>query len=268
LDGTVNLPVASKVGNTFDGWYSNSNFTGTAVKSVTAADYNDKTFFAKWTQIPGKKTTSVLAPDGVKITDFKYLFNNENLVKDSSKGITLQDSADNKSVDIRIGVTPKTIKTVDNAQELINASGKKTLVLFFDINAEKVVSKNGEQLSATTLTELPKLLQFNIALDSSLQGKDSYIVFRRHDGKIDEITSTPNSNGEYFKLSSDKKSLNMYVRKFSTYAVGYSNKEEMSGVVKTGDKSNMMLYAALLLTVSGLLGAGLYAKRKRKKSRI
>lgn len=39
-----------KSGYTFAGWYDNKDFDGEAVTAISATDYGDKTFYAKWTQ--------------------------------------------------------------------------------------------------------------------------------------------------------------------------------------------------------------------------
>ncbi|MCQ2958615.1 MAG: ribosomal protein L7/L12 [Bacteroidales bacterium] len=62
-DGTINegnvdsyvygvgaaLPIdVTRAGNTFLGWYINSNFDGASVSSITGNEYGDKTYYAKW----------------------------------------------------------------------------------------------------------------------------------------------------------------------------------------------------------------------------
>ncbi len=42
------LPSPTKLGYTFDGWYTNSDFNGSAVTAINPGDFGDKTFYAKW----------------------------------------------------------------------------------------------------------------------------------------------------------------------------------------------------------------------------
>lgn len=49
-DSTYVLPTPAKEGFTFEGWYDNSNFTGTAVTSIPTGTYGNKTYYAKWKQ--------------------------------------------------------------------------------------------------------------------------------------------------------------------------------------------------------------------------
>ena len=45
----ITLPTdVTKDGCEFQGWYDNSNFTGEAVETISATEYGDKTFYAKW----------------------------------------------------------------------------------------------------------------------------------------------------------------------------------------------------------------------------
>lgn len=44
----VTLPVPTKNGYKFEGWYDNAEFTGVAVTEISAAATGDKTYYAKW----------------------------------------------------------------------------------------------------------------------------------------------------------------------------------------------------------------------------
>lgn len=45
----ITLPMPTKGGYTFNGWYDNSGLAGTAVATIPANSTGDKTFYAKWT---------------------------------------------------------------------------------------------------------------------------------------------------------------------------------------------------------------------------
>lgn len=47
----VILPVPEKEGFNFQGWYTDSEFSGESVLEITAEDMGDKTYFAKWEEI-------------------------------------------------------------------------------------------------------------------------------------------------------------------------------------------------------------------------
>ena len=44
----VTLPVPTKNGYKFEGWYDNAEFTGVTVTEISAAATGDKTYYAKW----------------------------------------------------------------------------------------------------------------------------------------------------------------------------------------------------------------------------
>ena len=67
------LKTATKTGYTFDGWFTTSACTGTAVTSLGATDYTSNiTLYAKWTELP--PTTIYIKSDG-SYADFKWNYN-------------------------------------------------------------------------------------------------------------------------------------------------------------------------------------------------
>ena len=61
--GNINLLPPSRNGYTFDGWYDNPAFSGTAITSFPATDASPKQFYAKWTA-PLSYTVSYDLNDG------------------------------------------------------------------------------------------------------------------------------------------------------------------------------------------------------------
>lgn len=47
---TVVLPIPIREGHSFQGWYCDEEFSGEAASEITANDYGDKVFFAKWAE--------------------------------------------------------------------------------------------------------------------------------------------------------------------------------------------------------------------------
>ncbi|MDR0927749.1 MAG: InlB B-repeat-containing protein, partial [Ignavibacteria bacterium] len=45
----VTLPIPTRAGYTFDGWYENSGLTGTAITTIPIGSTGNKTYWAKWT---------------------------------------------------------------------------------------------------------------------------------------------------------------------------------------------------------------------------
>ena len=67
--GLSALPVPTKAGNTFAGWYTTSDFSGEAVTSIAADAVSDVTLYAKWTPNTYSVTYSNLAGDVVSLTE-------------------------------------------------------------------------------------------------------------------------------------------------------------------------------------------------------
>ena len=62
----LTLPVPSAEGYTFEGWYDNNNYSGSAFLEIYANSTGNKTFYAKWTPI--EYTVSYHVPNGVAAT--------------------------------------------------------------------------------------------------------------------------------------------------------------------------------------------------------
>ncbi len=60
--GAVLPTDVERSGYRFDGWYANADFSGEPVTEITAADYGDKEFWAKWTVISSGGGTPAKTP--------------------------------------------------------------------------------------------------------------------------------------------------------------------------------------------------------------
>ena len=49
VEDAITLPTPTKAGYTFNGWYTNSSCSGSAVTSISAGTTGNKTYYAKWT---------------------------------------------------------------------------------------------------------------------------------------------------------------------------------------------------------------------------
>ncbi len=112
-----------------------------------------------------------------------------------------------------------------------------TLGLVMDYRLDKkVFDKNNTEIAdaGKNIPQSNVLLEVLLPLPAELQGKNSYSVYRVHsstgqeaDKEAQELKqgiSNANSLGEYFTVSSDKTKLTLYVKCFSTYAIGYCEK--------------------------------------------
>ena len=131
-------------------------------------------------------------------------------------------------------------------QKIQTVSGESNLALVMDYKLDKAVFNPDGTLDTTAskaITQANVLLEVLLPLPTELQGKDSYSVYRVHDGQAQELTMTPSADlGEYFTVSSDKTSLTLYVKCFSTYAVGYSESSGGNGGGSSGGGTSTPVY--------------------------
>lgn len=98
--------------------------------------------------------------------------------------------------------------------------------------SKTLVNEVGSFVSSTEIYETPELLEFVINIPDEVKEKDEYVVYREHttqteDGAatvIEKVTTEANEFGEYLTVTDGK--INLFVKRFSTYAiVGIDNEE-------------------------------------------
>ena len=132
------LPTTNDItreGYRFDGWYADSNFSGSPVTEITGTDTGNKTFYAKWTQ----NTTPIISGNTINYTVEHY--------KTDGSGYTLAETEHSagKTGDT-VTATPKTYEGFTYNPAISTASGtlKKissledivTLKLYYDVNTD------------------------------------------------------------------------------------------------------------------------------------
>ena len=132
------LPTANDMtreGYRFDGWYADSNFSGSPVTEITGTNTGNKTFYAKWT----RNTTPIISGNTINYIVEHY--------KTDGSGYTLAETEHSagKTGDT-VAATPKTYEGFTYNPAISTASGtlKKisspedivTLKLYYDVNAD------------------------------------------------------------------------------------------------------------------------------------
>lgn len=84
-----------------------------------------------------------------------------------------------------------------------------------DITISKV--KTGAEAGTTAVSEVSVPVAYEVEMPASLQGMGKFIVLREHDGQVDELTTVPNSAGEYIQVNNDI--IKIVAAKFSTYTI-------------------------------------------------
>lgn len=180
-------------------------------------------------------------------------------VTDGTKGVTQEELA---AKDIEIKVVVDEVSTVDenraSEMAMIEDLSENQVGMFIDFSViKKVTDENGS--TETKLSEVPGLLEIAIPIPDELLGKNGYVIYRVHDGEVNTITEEANSDGEYIEVTDDGYII-LYVRKFSTYAIGYSH--EPASVSKAPSYWYWWAFlGAVMLTILFLI----FAKRKESK---
>lgn len=132
------LPTTNDItreGYRFDGWYVDSNFSGSPVTEITGTNTGNKTFYAKWT----RNTTPIISGNTINYIVEHY--------KTDGSGYTLAETEHSagKTGDT-VAATPKTYEGFTYNPAISTASGtlKKisspedivTLKLYYDVNAD------------------------------------------------------------------------------------------------------------------------------------
>ena len=146
------LPTTNDItreGYRFDGWYADSNFSGSPVTEITGTDTENKTFYAKWT----KNTTPIISGNTINYIVEHY--------KTDGSGYTLAETEHSagKTGDT-VTATPKTYEGFTYNPAISTASGTLknisgpedivTLKLYYDMNAdtEQESTDNGPEEKA------------------------------------------------------------------------------------------------------------------------
>ena len=104
-----------------------------------------------------------------------------------------------------------------------------------DLSVVKTITERNGNVSTVYITEPKTIVHKRIALNSKVQGKTDFLVYRYHQGVVDILRNTSNVDGESFSLSSDGRYIDIYAKKFSDYVITYLKDEDVgSGTVNTG----------------------------------
>ena len=118
-------------------------------------------------------------------------------------------------------------EAASDLEKIQSISGGSNLALTMDYALTKTVTTaDGKEEAPQPIPQSNVLLEVLLPLPTELQGKDSYCVYRVHDGEAQELKqgeANKNEWDEYFTVSSGKTGLTLYVKCFSTYAIGYSD---------------------------------------------
>ncbi len=186
------LPTTNDItreGYRFDGWYADSNFSGSPVTEITGTDTENKTFYAKWT----KNTTPIISGNTINYIVEHY--------KTDGSGYTLAETEHSagKTGDT-VTATPKTYEGFTYNPAISTASGtlKKisgpedivTLKLYYDMNAdtEQESTDNGPEEKADRENPSPVVKKKPSYMTYTVQAGDTlWAIARKYNCSITEI---------------------------------------------------------------------------------
>lgn len=188
------LPTAADItreGYRFDGWYTDSSFSGSPVTEITGTDTGNKTFYAKWT----RNTTPIISGNTINYIVEHY--------KTDGSGYTLAETEHSagKTGDT-VTATPKTYEGFTYNPAISTASGtlKKisgpedivTLKLYYDMNAdtEQESTDNGPEEKADRENPSPVVKKKPSYMTYTVQAGDTlWAIARKYNCSITEIVA-------------------------------------------------------------------------------
>ena len=188
------LPTTNDItreGYRFDGWYADSNFSGSPVTEITGTDTGNKTFYAKWT----RNTTPIISGNTINYIVEHY--------KTDGSGYTLAETEHSagKTGDT-VTATPKTYEGFTYNPAISTASGtlKKissledivTLKLYYDVNAdtEQESTDSGSEEKADRENPSPVVKNTTSYMTYTVQAGDTlWAIARKYNCSITGIVA-------------------------------------------------------------------------------
>ena len=179
-------------------------------------------------EIKDKQTPPVLAEGLETIYKDKTVYTPEDQQIEQNGG----------TVKIKLSVQLKTDIATDRTK-IGEVAADKTIGLYLDLSLFKTVTLTGEGSGTTTaISHLNHLLTIVVPIPDSIKGKEGIAMYRVHQG-IASVIPVGESNavdGEYCTIGTD--TITLYVKNFSTYAIGYNSPISGGNTTVGGNTAN------------------------------
>ena len=250
---TFSLPEPTRNGYKFDGWYENSNLTGTAVTQIATGTTGNKTFYAKWIQ---NATYSLLVEAGTGIQsvtgseDPVTLGSSYSITATPKTGYTFSTWTAEPAANATFGsaTTANTTVTVKNGSVTVTASATENthdITILYKCEGSSIKDETTEsavgEVNATNI-EAPTINGYEFSswtLGSGVQSENT---------TANPISITTKASGEYSLTANyNKTTVTVYAINSASWEVVYCHnwKEGGSGtnwpgtaMDKTGEKVN------------------------------
>ena len=188
------LPTTNDItreGYRFDGWYADSNFSGSPVTEITGTDTGNKTFYAKWT----RNTTPIISGNTINYIVEHYktdgsgytLAETEHSAGKTGDTVTAtQKTYEGFTYNPAISTASGTLKKISSLEDIV------TLKLYYDVNAdtEQESTDSGSEEKADRENPSPVMKNTTSYMTYTVQAGDTlWAIARKYNCSITEIVA-------------------------------------------------------------------------------
>ena len=218
--GLSSLPVPTKAGNTFAGWYTTSDFSGEAVTSIAADAVSDVTLYAKWTPNTYSVTYSNLAGDEVSLTEGA-----PNAVYGTDYSFTLVETGEiPATVLVSVGGSPIDVQPVENVYTIEGEDIVGNISVTVSVSHVKVTYQQADHVS---YGENALLAEKNAPFTFTVNAEQGYVItgvsVTQEGGSPAPVTG---ENGTYSFAVTDKAITVSATVRAVRYTIKFDNGEE------------------------------------------
>ena len=218
--GLSALPVPTKAGNTFAGWYTTSDFSGEAVTSIAADAVSDVTLYAKWTPNTYSVNYSNLAGGEVSLTEGA-----PNAVYGTDYSFTLVETGEiPATVLVSVGGSPIDVQPVENVYTIEGEDIVGNISVTVSVSHVKVTYQQAEHVS---YGESGLLAEKNAPFTFTVNAEQGYVITEvsvtQEGGSPVSVTG---ENGTYSFAVTDKAITVSATVRAVRYTIEFDNGEE------------------------------------------
>lgn len=164
---------------------------------------------------------------GVKAEGLDRLFREPGLLTDGEQAALEEDG----SLKLNLNFKEKSAGSIASASNAIReqmGSGEK-VGMYLDISIEKVITTKDDKVLRAPVASMSNALKISFTLPKALKAQGSYHVYRCHEengeGMVEELVQNPEQEEYFF---TDGSMMTIYSRKYSIFAIAYTEKEQTS----------------------------------------
>ena len=166
-----------------------------------------------------------------------------------------QTPAGSDRITIKLTVEPKKDEATPAQQKIKKEAGEGKKVEFLDLSLLKQVNGGDEEDIGDKNN---KLLTIVIPFNFEGVNVTGMMILRNHGGNTSKLTETPNSDGEYFTPNRSEGTLTIRAKKFSDYAIAYSEVTTPDPSDDESDERHITAYAEPVANATAITGSWQY----------